>query len=50
MLRGHYTVRMDEGPDQVAVLIAAISTALRAEFYVASLTGECARLYRWKNG
>ena len=47
MLRGHYTVRMD---DKGRIKLPAayrryIDEHYGAEFYVTSLTGECARLY-----
>ena len=47
MLRGHYTVRMDEkGRIKLpAAYRRYIDEHYDAEFYVTSLTGECARLY-----
>lgn len=47
MLRGHYTVRMD---DKGRIKLPApyrrfIDEHYDSEFYVTSLTGECARLY-----
>ena len=47
MLRGHYTVRMDEkGRIKLpAAYRRYIDEHYSAEFYVTSLTGECARLY-----
>jgi len=47
MLRGHYTVRMD---DKGRIKLPAnyrryIDEHYSTEFYVTSLTGECARLY-----
>jgi MraZ protein len=47
MLRGHYTVRMDEkGRIKLpAAYRRYIDEHYSTEFYVTSLTGECARLY-----
>src|SRR5437870_10405508 len=47
MLRGHYTVRMDEkGRIKLpAAYRRYIEEHYDTEFYVTSLTGECARLY-----
>ena len=47
MLRGHYTVRMDEkGRIKLpAAYRRYIDENYGAEFYVTSVTGECARLY-----
>jgi MraZ protein len=47
MLRGHYTVRMDEkGRIKLpAAYRRYIDEHYDAEFYVTSLTGDCARLY-----
>ena len=47
MLRGNYTVRMDEkGRIKLpAAYRHYISEHYSAEFYVTSLTGECARIY-----
>jgi len=47
MLRGHYTVRMDEKGriKMPAAYRRYIDEHYDTEFYVTSLTGECARLY-----